>query len=174
MKSVINIEVILVLIFIYFIIGDPLSLASFSSTLIGKLILFLLLLIFSSYNVIYGLVFLVLILHISENQEGLAQLKVSKDDYKHVSSGVKESLKMFKCNKNNESTLENWRDYVVFADGKECDPCKPDCKGWKMKETFKLQDENELISLEKKLFNHKSYPVLNKDKSNNVSGFNLK
>ena len=174
MKNLINIEVFLFILFIYFVTGDPLSLASLSSTAIGKFIVFLLLLLFSSYNIIYGLVFLVLILHLDESKEGFNVLDIGKEEYKHMTSGIRKELKKFKCNKNNESTLENWSDYVIFKDGKICDPCKPDCKGWKLKESFKLEDKGDLLSLQQRLFNKKSGPAINNYSSDGTEGFNLK
>ena len=114
MKSVINVESILVLMVVYFIMGDPLSLAPLFSSLIGKFFILMLLIIFSSYNLIYGLVFLVLLLHIDENRiEGMENYAMNKD-YKHVSSAVMKSLEVFKCNSNNESLNDVKINYLML------------------------------------------------------------
>ena len=177
MKSVINIELVLLLIFVYFILGDPLSLASLSSSLLGKSIIFLLLLVFSSYNVIYGLIFLVLILQIDENNYGLKNFYSLTEGYSGIpESGINEALKIFKC-QNGISGVKNWEDQVVFVNGAKCDPCNPKCKKnkhWKLKQPFILEDRNDLISLKESLSCKKSRPVLNTYSTENVEGFNLK
>lgn len=176
MKSVINIEFVLLLIFIYFLIGDPLSLASLSSSLLGKSIVFLLLLVFSSYNIVYGLIFLVLMLQIDENNNGF-NITSFMEGYEGIpESGIMKSLEMFKCN-NGVSGNKNWEDQVVFINGAKCDPCNPECKKgkhWEMKEPFKLVDKNDLLSLQEALSCKKSRPVVNKYSTEDVSGFNLK
>ncbi len=173
MKSVINVESILVLMVVYFIMGDPLSLAPLFSSLIGKFFILVLLMIFSSYNLVYGLVFLVLLLHIDENRiEGLENYAMDKD-YQQASSAVMKSLEVFKCNSNNESTAENWEELVVFSDGKKCDPCKPECNTWKFKEDFKLKDNNDILTNENKIRSKQSVPVVNNSSTSNVNGFNI-
>lgn len=177
MKSVINIELVLLLIFVYFFIGDPLSLASLSSSLLGKSIVFILLLIFSSYNVVYGLIFLVLMLHIDENNYGMNSITSFIEGYEGVpASGIMESLKVLKCN-NGVSSNKNWEEQVIFINGAKCDPCNPKCKKgkhWKMKEPFKLVDNNDLLSLQEALSCKKSRPLVNKYSTEDVIGFNLK
>ena len=177
MKSVINIELVLLLIFVYFFIGDPLSLASLSSSFLGKSIVFLLLLIFSSYNVVYGLIFLVLMLQIDENNYGLNNLTSLMEGYEGIpESGIMKSLEIFKCN-NGVSSKQNWEDQVVFINGAKCDPCNPKCKKgkhWEMKQPFKLVDNNDLLSLQEALSCKKSRPVVNNYSTEDVGGFNLK
>lgn len=176
MKSIINIEFVLLLIFIYFLIGDPLSLASLSSSLLGKSIVFLLLLVFSSYNIVYGLIFLVLMLQIDENNNAF-NITSFMEGYEGIpESGIMKSLEMFKCN-NGVSGNKNWEDQVVFINGAKCDPCNPECKKgkhWEMKEPFKLVDNNDRLSLQEALSCKKSRPVVNKYSTEDVSGFNLK
>ncbi len=61
MKITIGAEVVIIFIIVYFLLGDPFSLATFSSTFIGKILSLVILVYLTSNNIIYGLIFLMVL-----------------------------------------------------------------------------------------------------------------
>lgn len=169
MKITIGVEVVIIFIIVYFLLGDPFSLATFSSTFVGKIVSLILLIYLTSNNIIYGLIFLMILLHLDENRIMGLEIMSNNTDIELASSAINESLKdkVFKC-KDGVSTIDNWEQYIKEDSpkgSKKCDPCSKGCK-WE----FKCIDHNGQISKECELRPKQSYPVLNDENTDNVVG----
>ena len=169
MKITIGAEVVIIFIIVYFLLGDPFSLATFSSTFLGKILSLVLLVYLTSNNIIYGLIFLMVILHLDENRIMGLEFMSNNTDVEHASSAINQSLKdkVFKC-KYGVSTIDNWREFVKDdrpKDSDKCDPCSEGCK-WE----FKCIDHNGQISTECELRPKQSHALVNDDNTDNVVG----
>ena len=99
MKITIGAEVVIIFIIVYFLLGDPFSLATFSSTFLGKILSLVLLVYLTSNNIIYGLIFLMVLLHLDENRIMGLEFYENSIDTEVASSAINQSLKdrIFKC-----------------------------------------------------------------------------
>lgn len=169
MKITIGAEVVIIFIIVYFLLGDPFSLATFSSTFIGKILSLVILVYLTSNNIIYGLIFLMVLLHLDENRIMGLEFYENSIDTEVASSAINQSLKdrIFKC-KDGVSTIDNWREYVKDnwpENSDKCDPCSAGCK-WE----FKCVDHNGQISTECELRPKQSHALVNDENTDNVVG----
>ena len=156
----INVEIMLFVFVMYFLLGDPLSLGNFLRGELGKGILFLIVLFFTSYNIIYGLLSLMVIIVLEDYSKFKLDNMFGTDTVNEKTLfSIKESLKN-KCD--GGVCLNNFQEYNCdknCSDGNHC--CNME---------FKYLDNRDIISKESKIIPRPSNAVINNSSSENVLG----
>lgn len=161
MEMKMNIEIVLFLFIMYFLLGDPLSLGNFLRGELGKGVLFLIVLFFSSYNIIYGLLSLMVIVVLEDYSKFKLDNMFGDDKVNEKSLfSIKESLKN-KCN--GGVCLEPFQEYNC---NKKCNNSSNCCNM-----EFKYVDNRDLISNEQSIIPMPSNAVVNNSSSEDVVGF---
>ncbi len=168
MKTGMNVEILLFLFIGYFSLGDPLSLGHFFKNDLGKGVLFLILLFFSSYNIIYGLVSLMVVIVLEDSNTFALDELFHNDNYKSSIYAITETLTQYKkCN--NGVCMEPFQEYMCNKKG---DICKSSCTTCDM--NFSYLDKSDTFHMEEKLIKPvKSEPYMNNSSCEDATGYNI-
>jgi len=168
MKNGMNIEILLCLFIGYFLLGDPLSLGHLFKSELGKGALFLIVMFFSSYNIIYGLVSLMVVIVLQDNNTFALDDLFNDDKYKSSMSAITETLSQYK-NCNNGVCLEPFQEYMCNKKG---EACKSSCTTCDM--NFSYLDKSDPFHMEERLIKPvKSEPFVNTSSCEDATGYNI-
>tara|TARA_Y100000816_G_C26106094_1_gene587908 strand:- start:316 stop:822 length:507 start_codon:yes stop_codon:yes gene_type:complete len=145
MKNVMNVEILLFLFIGYFLLGDSLSLGHLFKSELGKGVLFLIVLFFSSYNIIYGLISLMVVLVLQDNNTFALDELFNNNDYKSSMTAITETLSNYKkCN--NGVCMESFKEYMGNKKGEACNSSSSICDM-----NFSYLDKSDPFHMEEKL-----------------------